>query len=696
MSPSHHRIRVVGLIGLAVLGGRCVLACGPFFPNQLLFSGDTGVLSLPQGDFNYELTSLNARAKPAGLKFVVPPSGQDVYGQSAAADVADLRQALAAAGTDERVGERLVRQYQAFRGALAGYCREMEGWRAAGAYRPSARAEPRPVLHVQVPGGLPGEFADYASGLVAFHEGRLDDARGAWRRVLDRPAAERRYRSTWAAYMLGKSTLERDPVRAARYFEMTRALAAGGFSDSLGLAASSIGWQGRAELNRKRYREALLLYMAEYATGSPTAETSLLWTVDAAFAAGREAVESLAGDAACRRVVAAYLVAGQKYTLPSRAAQPDGADWRGGAVDAWAAALDAQHVQGAEGADRLAWAAYMTGRYPLAQRFADRGRADAPMILWVRAKLLLRAGKLEEAAPLLARAAAAFPVAERWPSHDSELDEVQVPARSAMGDLGVLRLTRGQYVDALDLLIKADAWTDAAYVAERVLTVDELKAYVDRRHPEPAARPEDAAPSMSGRVRYLLARRLTRGGRWKEARPYYPPAFRPVLDQYIEGVRAGCDEAKPASVRAAAFWQAAQVAHDQGMELMGTELSPDYLIYDGRYQYPPLNRSAGTKVIAPTADELARLARSAPTPDVRFHYRCIAADHAFASAELMPDDTDRKAEVLQTAGLWLAAREPKLADRFYKALVRTCPHTALGRRAAARHWFAPTGDGDAR
>ncbi|WZB74500.1 hypothetical protein WJ972_28555 [Achromobacter insuavis] len=64
----------------------------------------------------------------------------------------------------------------------------------------------------------------------------------------------------------------------------------------------------------------------------------------------------------------------------------------------------------------------------------------------------------------------------------------------------MLSLSRGQYVEALDQLYRAAAagdgapppeegwplspyWNDAAYVAERVLTTDETKAYVDRLPP---------------------------------------------------------------------------------------------------------------------------------------------------------------------------------------------------------------------
>ena len=46
---------------------------------------------------------------------------------------------------------------------------------------------------------------------------------------------------------------------------------------------------------------------------------------------------------------------------------------------------------------------------------------------------------------------------------------------------------------------------------------------------------------------------------------------------------------------------------------------------------------------------------------------------------------------MATAGSWLAKRDPKAADPFYKALVSCCSQTALGKAAEAKRWFPETG-----
>ena len=70
---------------------------------------------------------------------------------------------------------------------------------------------------IEVPAGLPGEFADYLEGALAWHNPALIGkgmACGAWERLLARPPQERRFKSTWAAFMLGKAWEEDEPDKA--------------------------------------------------------------------------------------------------------------------------------------------------------------------------------------------------------------------------------------------------------------------------------------------------------------------------------------------------------------------------------------------------------------------------------------------------------------------------------------------------
>ncbi len=95
---------------------------------------------------------------------------------------------------------------------------------------------------------------------------------------------------------------------------------------------------------------------------------------------------------------------------------------------------------------------------------------------------------------------------------------------------GYPALNRGDYLQAMDLLYRGKAlyWADVADVAERVLTVDELKGFVDKHAPAPTTlkpvNPDDYGGQQitpEVQLRELLARRLMRVGRAPEAQAYF-------------------------------------------------------------------------------------------------------------------------------------------------------------------------------
>src|SRR5204863_5063779 len=102
------------------------------------------------------------------------------------------------------------------------------------------------------------------------------EARAAWEDLLKRPEQDRHYRTVLAAFMLGKVALkEKDFPTAAQWFQRTRELAKAGFADSLGLAAESYGWEGRAEWKQDHPEKAAPLFMTQLALGDDSAVVSL-------------------------------------------------------------------------------------------------------------------------------------------------------------------------------------------------------------------------------------------------------------------------------------------------------------------------------------------------------------------------------------------------------------------------------------
>ena len=271
----------------------------------------------------------------------------------------------------------------------------------------------------------------------------------------------------------------------------------------------------------------------------------------------------------------------------------------------WLSAVEASGAGEVSGADRLGWAAYQLGDMSAARRWIDKAEANSAVAQWVKAKLLLAPARSMPRPRRWPRRRCAFPKDERWADvwgvyMPTDAAESKLSPRDrATAELGTLELSRGQYLDSLDHLLTAGWWLDAAYVAERVLTADELIAYVDRHCP----------PGTHAELRHLLARRLTRVGRWKEARPYFPAELQKKLDDYITAIRQGRSTKLSATVRADAFWTAAKIAREQGMALLGTELAPDDFADDGSYPGSDVfhaRRERKDTRLPPTADELAR------------------------------------------------------------------------------------------
>lgn len=678
-------------------------ACGPFLPSRILIESDDAFLELPYSTFAYEAKRVPVPYPPPFR--AVPPTmdGNDTLGiaqakQTEKIDLDELSKALEAAQPDPAQRQKILADYTAARQALTVHAQAMATWKEGlwSGYSPNT-AEPTPAPALTVPEGLPGEFADYLRGAIAYRQKQTEAARQAWQALLQRPADQRRQRSTWAAYMLGRSFGGENPTEALRWFQQTRDLAKEGYADSLGLASASLGWEAQIALKQGRYAPALELFRVQLEAGDPAAPISLLLAARHATADAKpDARAECAKNPTARRLVTGYLLSASllKETPATVAAWLD--DLK--AVDALA-----------EDADRLAWVAYRAGNFDLAKSWLAKAPAQAPIAQWLRAKLLLRDGKITEALPVIAEVAAQFPRDPGFQIGRDTLDDGEIfDAKRAHAEIGGLRLARGEYVAALDALLQGvggdgeqpdesggnyvDAdrhWPDAAYVAEQVLTLAELKEFVDRRWP--AAKPPAEGKTPDGpdtRMRYLLARRLARQGMLDTAAPYYPAEQRESFRRYADSLRRGDDPKTAGPQRAEQLWAAAQLARAEGMALLGTETDPDWASEGGNFDLGATaadRPKEGVNRAAP--DEIKRTTGNLPAPNRRFHYRYRAADLAWDAAKLMPDQSDQTALVLATAGNWIKNLDAKSAERFYKALVGRCGKTELGKQASAKRWL---------
>lgn len=629
-------------------------ACGPDFPNSLVAS-DEEVLAAPPADFLFELKQIPVLAPPFHY----------IKRTTTEAELRDLATALD--GIDNK--DKILADYTALRAQIDAY---VQGQLSQDSAQPLV--EPRP-LDVTIPSGLPEEFLRYLRGAIAYHNGKFSRAINIWKTVLDLPADQRHYRSTWAAFMIGRALMIEKPDEAIRYFEQTRTLAQKGFADSLGLAALSYGWEGRIALDRQQFKLAADRYLTQLACDDPLAAWSLRKVAVEIVTAGPTDMDDAATDDKARRVVTAFLTA-----------EPTFRAWNGPSPNTnqiiqWFTAVEKCGAKNLENCDRLAWIAYQKNLYVQADRWLNHGELT-PLGHWVRAKLLLREGQLASAAAHLAEAQRGFPDELIWRLGDYEGPTELKPVIEIRGELAAVRLAQQQYFPALTELLNAGFWQDAAYIAERVLTVDELMRYVDAHWP--------ADKPGCEQIRSLLARRLMRLDRSDEALPYFTKQLREKAIAYELAICDGRESNRPANERAELLWKAATIARNDGMELFGTELDPDGGLYGGDFETSlvatRLNLNVPS-VIAASADEIKRARDNGTKPNLRFHYRYLAADIAWEAIELMPDNDATAAARLCEAGAWIKSQDAKSADRFYKELVTRFAQTDLGAQAAKKHWF---------
>ncbi len=633
-------------------------ACAPDFPNRYFDAPSTQILSAPEAMFYREVSLI------AGCETPSPRDSGSQESQTALYDIEDLLNALQAQGLPEADISETIARYAKLRRNLG-----------------SLNAE---ELQAQMPEAVPAEFSLYLLGAMEYKYGNMLAAQAAWEAVLALPVYERINRSTWAAYMLGRTAT--DPDAATKWFHRVRELAQVGVNDSQNLAQASWGWEAKRYLDQEDLVTAAELYLRQYQAGAPSAFNSLRTVMKRAFSRSMYPLPednpayAFARDPITRQLWTAYLLSletdryywDDQYKADiTRACQQ------------WVRILKEQDVKAFDEYQHFAWIAYKGGNIKLAKEWLELAPEKDGEAAWIAAKIALHEGNLTRAADRLnlAIASNAFPT--------------YYPALYA--ELGRVYLAQDKPQAALTAWMLGGHWEDAAYLAERVLTTHELCRYIDQHLDglEPPSEEEFSTQTLARnqqQLHDLAARRLMREEQFQQALFYFDADIQALAERYIALMQTAYDGARPAVERAADFWEAAQLIREHGMELFGTELYPDAKIWRGNIELIDEATSRQELAtyesgpLAPTREELERLMQTLP-PDQRFHYRYLAASLGGWAASLLPNDSEQTADILYTAGSWLKARDPQAAQPFYQALVIRCPNTPLGRAAAEKNWF---------
>jgi hypothetical protein len=520
-------------------------------------------------------------------------------------------------------------------------------------------------------GGGERETALYQAGAQAFRQGRHAEARSHFAAVLALPGPERKHFSTFAAYMLGRLATQHEEAR--KRFGEVRALAQQGFEDPLGLAIASLGEEARVLARSGDDAGAVRLYAQQAAHGSWGAASSLLF-MSRTLAVDASRRERALADPVVQRLLSLYA-----WTHPGDGWEREGT-WQ---MPAPALLESLAALPSLAGADRLAAAAWRAGRFDVAERFASR--EHTPLATWVQAKLAVRRGDPVRAAALLEEASAAVGKSG-VPAIFGEV----TTAQRLESEQAILALAREDFGAAMDHALRSCLWRDIAYVAERVLTVEELERLVKARASQPppplcGPRGEPDADhwarwstgNVDAQLRILLARRLLRVGRGQDALHSFPQGEQAELARRYQETLERTAQASDPVDRAAALHQAALLTRQHGMELLGAEDAPDWAWTEG--EYSPLERSdddgaegeAGLALPRAISErERQRVKAHAPPHLRRFHYRSTAADLEEQAAALVPPRSQAYAVLLCHAALFTWHSEPERVTRLWKTYVK--------------------------
>lgn len=460
------------------------------------------------------------------------------------------------------------------------------------------------------------------------------------------------------------------------------------------LSIASLGQLGFIKLSNLEIGEAVQYYAQQAVQGSPSGKASLrrislYLTKESHFAQ----LEKIIDDPRVQKLIVAELFIRRDKVYDTSGCGEEMSEYSCPAHrDKLIDLLLKHRVKGFAWSDRLAALAYRNGDYALTQSLLE----DAPesgLREWLNAKMALRAGDIPLATRYYARAAKFFPEDETWGNPMTESDyyygnEIIVPSCRIASEQAILALKRDDYLQAMALFYKGKDiyWADLADVAESVLTLPELKAFVDKNVPAPQQplEPFDLAvfheeegyyvfPTRiptDVKLRALLARRLIRNGQYQQAVAYFDISNYRDAAQKLADLMAKAKQKNASNrERAQAQYEAARFLRYNGIELVAYEMYPDYAITGGQYSTPYLYSNHDGWI---SEKEIQRGNRAIPDKNNHFlHYRWQAAEMAGKAADLLHPKTQAWAAVLCNAASWVRYLDPETGGEIYRRYVKS-------------------------
>ncbi len=554
---------------------------------------------------------------------------------------------------------------------------------------------------------LPEELQEFYLYIRGFNE--LEQKKGAkpesWYKLLSLPPERRHFRTVWVHYILGNW----DSANVHTHAENCRKAAADGFSDTSGLAWASYkqeirqgtdpvkmiravveGYRGNPEFN-------MLDYFMDYSRKYGTVKGLFVKFSEKDY-------QRMMEDPIGREFALIFDVGSERFQKYCKDLK-----FRNSAI--------------------LAYHYWNKGEIELARTYLAKQDKTNLISLYLEAELAFYDGKEDLAVQKLnqwlalekqtrgeqmrLRFSRNYPPAY-YENATSDLNRYFLYGstlwkKEIYGKLGSVMVSRKQYVKAAEFFFRAGRYeSDFPHIAELYLTLEELCALTDKLLKEFPKETQDRFAvdltwyEFSRNVAHLTARRAFREGKYDIARKYMPEEYKRYLEAYLDYVAYGEDIKNRADNRAIALYNAAKIMRFKGLELCGTEFSPDNRRWSGNYTTTEINpvfkidfsnceckleygpwtlcgkHAAVVREHAPgfllPGNKLSVL------PHKRWHYRIRAAELALQAGELTLDE-DLRALIHFFGG------SVSQDDIFYKRLVNLSRNTKLGKLADQKRWF---------
>lgn len=529
---------------------------------------------------------------------------------------------------------------------------------------------------------LPAELRFYTAGAVAFAQKDYQQAAVLFRQLLALPLDQQQQRRSWALYSLSRTLLKQyeqnHSTEITGLYNLLQQEVAQGLADPLQLAVASLGEQAKLAKQQGDWATAIGLYAAQ-SRWSESGRASLLWLSKELAALPDQELMPLVQTPAVAALLSRYLMtqfSALSYLQPEQ-------------LERLLAVLNQLPDIQLKNATQLATVAYQQGQFALVEQLLPHLDQTA-LAFTLQAKMALKAGDMAKAAEFYAKASKSFaPLVKQADTTPVQQDDYSKPSITELqqqhycrvqAEQGILELSRGDYLQAISLLTAAgmEYWQDTAYIAERVLTLDELTNFV-ALHPVTAL-PEKAQWHYFGDtpvevlLHHLTARRLMRAGEYQQAQAYFVD---PELKQLAKRYQHYAEKAASSwtdNAKAEALFEQAKLAREHGLELLGFELAPDYQVFYGQFEPYEFDTKAPTLPLA----ELQRVGSSASPYNNRFHYRQLAAELSAQAATLVPQNSQAFAATLCHSTKWLLVRQPELAKGYYQQYLQQGPYVSWG------------------